>query len=161
MGRQRAGKAMSPIWTNPDGSRFYVPDYEGTTETLATTDAMRQFMRRIGRRGGHERSRNFARRNVRCRARFWHLHRCNPNETKAAPVCASIEEWHCLREFASRGGKARARKYPREQLRAWAAKGGHAKAAKSKRVSLPPQGIAGKQSDEPGLGIALRKRRIH
>jgi len=33
-------------------------------------------------------------------------------------------------EFASRGGRARARRYPKETLRAWAAKGGHAKAAK-------------------------------
>ena len=137
---------MSPMWTNPDGSRFYVPDGTGTTGSVPTPDVMRQFMRKIGRRGGRERSQRFARRNARCWARFLRRYRCDPNEATAAPVMATTDEWHWLREFASRGGRARARKHSREQLRAWAAKGGHAKAARAKRASLPAQDVAGKQN---------------
>ncbi len=87
-------------------------------------DAVRPFLCKIGRRGGHERSRNHARRTVRGWIRFNRRYQCDPSEVSATPVSASPGVWHYLRDFASRGGRSRAQKYPREQLRAWAAKGG-------------------------------------
>lgn len=113
------------------------PDRAEPTSDLATPCAVLQFMREIGRRGGRERCRNFARRTVRGWIGFKKRYGCDPCEVNAAPVRASPEVRPCLREFASRGGRSRAHKYPREQLRAWAAKGGHAKAAKLREPSSP------------------------
>lgn len=105
----------------------------------------REFMRDIGRRGGLQRCRNFARRTPRGWIRFQRRYQCDPHDVKATPMEANEDVRNWLRGAASRGGHARARKYPREQLRAWAAKGGHAKAAKSRWASPSAQGIAGKQ----------------
>ena len=113
-----------------------------------TPGAVRQFLREIGRRGGLQRCRNFARRFPRGWIRFQRRYRCNPRDVKAAPMKANEEVRNWLRGAASRGGQARARKHSREQLRAWAASGGYAKAAKSKRACPPAQAIAGKQACE-------------
>jgi hypothetical protein len=102
-------------------------------------------MREIGRRGGFERSRSLARRYPRLWVRFHRRYGSNPNEVKAPPVMANETEQQYLRAFASRGGQARARRYPKETLRAWAAKGGYAKAAKLKQPSSPKHDVAGKQ----------------
>jgi hypothetical protein len=131
--RQRRGQELD--WHNvlPEASQT-------VTDKLDTT-----FWRVIGRQGRLERSRNFARRNVRAWRRFCRRYGYSPNQVKTARVSASPEQRDRLRAFASRGGQARARKYSREQLRAWAAKGGYAKAAKSKQASSPTQAVAGKQ----------------
>lgn len=125
---------MSPISFNPDGSLYYVPDSTGTTSTSPTPDMMRQFMREIGRRGAYQRSLNFARRSVRSRARFMQRWRLDPNQARTCLFSATSDERHWLKEFASRGGRARAVRYSHEQLRAWAAKGGHARARRAKAL---------------------------
>lgn len=102
-------------------------------------------MREIGRRGGFERCRSLARRYPRLWVRFHRRYGSNPNEVKAAPVMANETERRFLHAFASRGGQARARRYPKETLRAWAAKGGYAKAAKSNQARSPAHDVAGKQ----------------
>jgi general stress protein YciG len=136
-------------WPDPPPARLGAvaprPDSAGPTFKPPTPSAVRQFMREIGRRGGHERCRNHARRTSRGWIRFGRRYECDPSQVIAAPVTASQEVWHHLRAFASRGGRSRAQKYPREQLRAWAAKGGRAKAEKFRRASLPAQDVAGKQ----------------
>jgi hypothetical protein len=50
---------MSPVWTNPDGSRIWVPDAEPSqgSRRLPTPRDVRQFLREIGKRGGQERAR--------------------------------------------------------------------------------------------------------
>jgi general stress protein YciG len=137
--RQRTGQ--EPDWRNllPEATK---PEF---TCKPTTPDAVRQHMREIGRRGGLQRSRNYARRNVRKGVRFWQRYASNPNEVKAPPVKASPEARRYLRIYASRGGQARACKYGPEQLKAIAAKGGRAKAAKRRQVSFPTQPVAGKQ----------------
>jgi hypothetical protein len=100
-------------------------------------EPVRQFLRESGRRGGLERARSYACRIPRCRVRFGRLYQCEPNDVEASPVAASHEVRPWLREYASRGGRGRARRYPPETLRSWAAMGGYAKAAKSKGASLP------------------------
>jgi hypothetical protein len=111
-------------------------------------EPVRQFLRESGRRGGLERARSFASHIPRCALRFNQLYECNPHEVRAAPISASPEVRQRLREFASRAGRERARRYPKDTLRAWAVKGGHAKAAKRRSAFLarhPAQDIAGKQ----------------
>jgi hypothetical protein len=132
----------------PAGLGAVPPKQDGTVPTRKppTPGAVRQFMHEIGRRGGHERCRNHARRTSRGWIRFNRRYQCDPNQVSAAPVTASQEVWHHLRAFASRGGQERARRYPKETLRAWAAKGGYAKAEKSKRASSPALDVAGKQT---------------
>jgi hypothetical protein len=110
----------------------------------ATPEPVRQFLRESGRRGGLERARSFASHIPRCALRFNQLYECNPHEVRAAPVSASPEVRQRLREFASRGGRERARRYPAETLMSWAAMGGRAKAAKSRRAASPAHVIAGK-----------------
>jgi hypothetical protein len=138
--RVRAGQ--EPDWCNllPEATK---PQF---TCKPTTPDAVRQHMHEIGRRGGLQRSRNYARRNVCKGIGFWQRHGSNPNKVVVAPVKTSPEQRGYLRTYASRGGQARARRYPKETLRAWAAKGGHAKAAKSKQASYCTQAVAGKQA---------------
>ena len=110
--------------------------------------AVRHFLREIGRRGGYERSRNYARRNVRKGVQFWRRHGCNPHQVKARPVKASPEQRRHLLTYASRGGRARAANHGHEELAAIAAKGGRAKAekaAKLKQPALCASAIAAKQ----------------
>ena len=150
--------------TVPIGSREWrerilaspVTDIRVIQPTVGSTtpESLRQFLRQIGRRGGLMRSRNFARRDAGCYLRFRRRYGYSPKEVIATPFKASLEVWQHLRAQASRGGRARARKYSPEQLRAWAAAGGRAKAekaAKAKQVSSPAQAVAGKQ--EPGNAI--------
>jgi hypothetical protein len=136
-------------WPDPPPARLGAvpPKQDGAVPTRRppTPGAVRRFMHEIGRRGGHERSRNFARRTSRGWIRFNRRYQCDPSHVTAAPVSASPEVRTHLRAFASRGGQERARRCPKETLRAWAAKGGHAKAEKSKRASSPGQSVAGKQ----------------
>jgi hypothetical protein len=139
---------MSSSWTMPDGSRIYVPDSATLTSKPPTPAAVRQFLREIGRRGGLQRSRNFARRDPRGWMRFLQRYRSHPNRVTAAPVTASSEVWHCLRAYANLGGQKRARRYPSAMRRAWAAKGGYAKAAKFRKASTGTQGVAGKQRSQ-------------
>jgi hypothetical protein len=47
------------IWINPDGSRCYVPDVEGTTTAPRASAHIREFLRAIGKRGGRERARRY------------------------------------------------------------------------------------------------------
>lgn len=122
------------------------PSGAGPTDKPTTPGEVRQFMCQIGRRGGLQRCRNFARRTPRGWIRFQRRYRCNPHDVKAAPMGANEDVRNWLRGAASRGGRARAQKRSPEELRAWAAKGGYAKAAKSKRASLPAQAIPGKQT---------------
>jgi hypothetical protein len=127
----------------PDGSVFCIP------ESLPTPhQTIREFLRRAGQRGGLERGRRYALRSARHRLRFQQHYRCNPDEVKAAAASAGPDVRPWLKEFASKGGRARARKYTPEQLRVWAAKGGHAKAAKSAHSSTGRPCIAGKQASE-------------
>jgi general stress protein YciG len=116
-----------------------------TSAAEQSWEAIRQFMREIGRRGGFERCRSLARRDPGLWVRFHRRYRCHPNQVRAALVRASPEVRHYLRAIASRGGQARARKCSREQLKAIAAKGGRAKAAKRRQASSPAQPVAGKQ----------------
>jgi general stress protein YciG len=140
--RKRAGQ--EPDWCNllPEATR---PQF---TCKPTTPDAVRQHMREIGRRGGFQRSRNYARRNVRKEIRFWLRYGSNPNKVTAAPVSASPEQRRYLRIYASRGGKARAARLNHEERAAIAAKGGRAKAekaAKLRQATSPAQPVAGKQ----------------
>jgi hypothetical protein len=57
--RRKKGKPM--IWTNPDGSRCYVPEAEGAATAPRASAHIREFLREIGKRGGHERARRHAR----------------------------------------------------------------------------------------------------
>ncbi len=172
--RKRDG---SVVWAvrMPDGSWCeYPPDFKPNIQPYPTMvrcdfssrlnrasgvpDALRQFLREIGRRGRLERSRNHARRTVRGWIRFNRRYQCDPGSVSAQAVNASPDVRQWLSELARRGGRARARKYSREQLRAWSAKGGHAKAAKAKNNSLPGQGVAGKQ--EVGRPGRSRSKRV-
>jgi general stress protein YciG len=137
--RQRTGQ--EPDWLSllPEATK---PEF---TWKPTTPDAVREHMREIGRQGGLQRSRNYARRNFHKGIRFWQRYGSNPNDVRAAPVSASPDVSPWLKEFASRGGQARARKCSPEQLNAIAAKGGHAKAAKRRQASSPAQSVAGKQ----------------
>ncbi len=134
-------------WPSPPPARLGAAPPNPDTSRPPAPVAARQFMRDIGRRGGHERCRNHARRTVRGWIRFSRRYQCDPNDVIADRVTASPDVRQWLSQLARRGGRARARKYPREQLREWAAKGGHAKAAKAKNNFLPAQGIAGKQEE--------------
>lgn len=49
------------IWTNPDGSRCYVPDAEGVATAPRASAHIREFLRGIGKRGGQERARHHTR----------------------------------------------------------------------------------------------------
>jgi hypothetical protein len=111
------------------------------TDKPTTPSEVRQFMCQIGRRGGLQRCRNFARRTPRGWIRFKRRYQHDPSQVSAAPVSASPEVQTHLRECASRGGQERARRYPRETRRAWAAMGGRAKAAKSRRPPVPQHSI--------------------
>jgi hypothetical protein len=116
--------------------------------TSVVPEEMRQFTRTIGRRGGLQRSRNYARRNFHKGVRFWQRYGSNPNKVAATPVKASPEQLRYLRIYASRGGTARAARLNREERAAIAAKGGRAKAekaAKLKQVALCASAVAGKQ----------------
>ena len=120
-------------------------------DELPTPEIMRQFTRDIGRRGGLQRSRNFARRNVRNAIHFWCRHDCNPHKVKAPPVTATLEQRRYLHAYASHGGKARAARHSHEELAAIAAKGGRAKAekaAKLKQAALCASAVAAKQTEE-------------
>jgi len=126
-------------WKNPDGSICSVPDVEPNPR-----ETIRQFLREAGKRGGLERSRRFAARSERCRQRFERMYGADPNRVKPAPVRASDATRDGLKEFASRGGQARTRKYTREQRSAWAAKGGYTIAAKRRAASSSEECVAGK-----------------
>src|ERR1700693_2521316 len=56
---QTKGKPM--IFTNPDGSRFYVPDADGVATAPRASAHVREFLREIGKRGGQERARRHTR----------------------------------------------------------------------------------------------------
>jgi len=107
-----------------------------------TPDPVPQHLREAGRRGGLQRSRNYALRDLRKGVRFWRRYGSNAKDVTAAPVKAGPEVHRLLRTYASRGGRARADKYPPEMRRAWAALGGHAKAAKRRQLSLPDTGCS-------------------
>lgn len=115
------------------------------TDRMPIPETMRQFYREIGRQGGLERSRRFARRFPRCWRRFHQLYHCDPNRVKARPARATPEQRRYLRANAIRGGQARARKCSPERRKAIAAMGGRAKAAQRRRASSPAQSVAGKQ----------------
>ena len=152
----------------PIGSREWLdqlragqePDWQGALpastkpnviDKLPTPEIMRQFSRDIGRRGGLQRSRNFARRSVRKAIQFWSRHDCNPHKVKAPPVTATLDQRRYLHAYASRGGKARAARHSHEELVAIAAKGGRAKAekaAKLKQAALCASAVAAKQTEE-------------
>ena len=131
---QRMGQ--EPDWHNG------LPD---VTNQLDTPQTMQQFWREIGRCGGLERCRSFARRSPRCWRRFHQLYHCDPNRVKARPARATPEQRRYLRANAIRGGQARARKCSPERRKAIAAMGGGAKAAKRKQASSAAQSVAGKQ----------------
>ena len=114
-------------------------------------EMMRQFWKDIGRQGGFQRSRNYARRNVRKGVQFWRRHGCNPHQVKARPVKASPGQRRYLHTYASLGGRARAANHSHEELAAIAAKGGRAKAekaAKLKQAALCVSAVAAKQPKE-------------
>jgi hypothetical protein len=150
---------MRLTWTVSDGSsaapigsrtwlenlRDDAPLRSAAAQSNASPEPVRQFLREIGRRGGLERCRRLARRYPRLWARFHRRYGSNPNEVKAPLIRANEMERRYLRTFASRGGQARARRYPKETLRAWAAKGGYAKADKLKQARPSTQPVAGKQ----------------
>jgi hypothetical protein len=127
------------------------PPNSAAEQFNAAQEAMRPFMSRIGRRGAHERSRNYARRNLRKRIRFWQRYECNPNKVAAAPVKATPEQRRYLRAYASRGGRARSARLNHEERAAIAAKGGRAKAekaAKLKRAAICASDVAAKHPKE-------------
>jgi len=112
--------------------------------------AVRQHLREAGRRGGLQRSRNFAKRFPRLWARFCRRYGHSPNGMRAALVRASPEVQQYLLTYASRGGRARAERHSHEELAAIAAKGGRAKAekaAKLKQEALCASAVAAKQPE--------------
>lgn len=138
---ERLRATQEPDWHNvlPGAAKPVV------TDKLPISETMRQFYREIGRQGGLERSRRFARRSPRCWLRFHRQYHCDPNRVKARPARATPEQRRYLRANAIRGGQARARKCSPERRKAIAAMGGRAKAAKRKQASSPVQSVAGKQ----------------
>lgn len=143
--RLRAGR--DPNWQTalPASTKPTVVD------KLPAREIMRRFSRDIGRRGGLQRSRNFARRSVRKAIQFWSRQDCNPHKVKATPVTASPEQRRYLHAYASHGGKARAARHTHEELAAIAAMGGRAKAekaAKLKQAALCASAVAAKQPEE-------------
>jgi hypothetical protein len=52
---------MSPIWTNPDGSRLNVPESDVPDSRHRISPHTREFLREIGKRGGRERARRHTR----------------------------------------------------------------------------------------------------
>lgn len=132
--RHRTGQ--EPDWQSllPDATK---PAF---TCKPSTPDFVRQHLREAGRRGGLQRSCNYARRSPRCWTKFCRRYGHSPNGTKAALVKASPEVRRHLRTYASRGGKARAARHSHEELAAIAAKGGRAKAEKAAKLKAgcPP-----------------------
>jgi general stress protein YciG len=114
-------------------------------------NTVHQHMREAGRRGGLQRSRNYARRSPRCWTKFCRQYGHTPNGMTAALVKANPEVQQHLRTYASLGGKARAARHSHEELAAIAAKGGRAKAekaAKLKQAALCSSAVAAKQVQE-------------
>ena len=97
-------------WKNSEVSICPIPDPDQNRR-----ETIRQ------RRGtsGFQRGRRWAARSERCRLRCPRSYRADPHRVKPSPVCASEPIGDGLKEFARRGGHARARKYTEEQLRAW------------------------------------------
>jgi hypothetical protein len=143
--RRRAGQepdwqSLLPEATKPE-STFKPP----------IPDAVRQHLREAGRRGGLQRSRNYALRSPRCWTRFRRRYGHTPKGVKAAPVKAGPEVQRHLRTYGSLGGRARAERRSHEELAAIAAKGGRAKAekaAKLKQAALCVSAVPAKQPQE-------------
>jgi hypothetical protein len=104
--RLRAGQ-------EPDWRKVLPPSRQKVRGEPTVPDNVRQHLRAAGRRGGHERARNYALRSVRESARFWKRYGYTPDKVTARPVAANAEVREQLRTLASRGGQARARKFRR------------------------------------------------
>ena len=143
--RERQRASQEPDW------RRVLPKKPEVSNKLPTPETMRQFWRDIGRQGGFQRSRNYARRNVRKGVQFWRRHGCNPHQVKARPAKATQEQRRHLLTYASLGGQSRLRNCSAERLKAIAAMGGRAKAekaAKLKQAALGASAVAAKQPQE-------------